>query len=236
MDRIHKIAESIVATRPIRQDGNAIERLVDKVFARIEGISVQYEPLLDTFWFKDTMDIKTVKGESVFVIVQIVSRKGPSDFLVLGGGSGNVVNTRTPIVIVDINGRYSADDFVKNRLRFKRELFEMLSHELTHQADIMKSPSCNRLDCSVGPDDMPDAYYNHPNEVRAYMRGIFEEMRPRLHVLIPKGAGNAIRILLRHNRKWKMVEPHLTDSNKRLIQKGIYQAVQDWMIGEQPGV
>jgi hypothetical protein len=236
MDRIHKIAERIVATRPIKLDRSVIERLVDKVLARMKGWSVREDgdaPLLDTFWFKDTIDIETVKGESVSIIVQVLSRKGTSTNFILGGGSGKTVKTREPAVVIDVNGSYSADDFIVAESSFKRDLSSILYHELTHQADIMKKqsgPTSNKIMTEEDFGDKLDEYYNHPNEVRAYMREIFEDMRQHLRTLVNNlGDREAIRKLLKFSKTWKQIEPHLTDSNRRLIEKGVYQAVQDWI-------
>jgi len=151
---------------------------------------------------------------------------------VLGAGSGKTKRTKCPVILIMINGDYPAGSFLSDENNdFRRQFEDVLLHELSHQADIYVRPSTETHDRILSESELDlQKYYNHPSEVRSYMREIVEQVL----FLIPKlihhfSLNKSIRYGLRESETWKRVLPHLTEQNKDLILKGVYRSVEDYL-------
>jgi len=231
-----------VATRPIQIDRASVQKAVDKVIRDLEkGYWDRHpeEPLANSFVFVDHFMVRAVDGRDFKVIVQWKSRGSSSSDLILGGGSGKTTETKKPAVMIMLNGNYGASTFtLKTGLRdeFTEEAFVTLAHELTHQADVFFSPESATSKIVPKEDELDlKEYYNNPAEVRAYMRDMFEEARDRIDTFTEQLSVNeSITRLARWTKTWERISPHLTESNKRLILKGFYQAVKDYLEEKKP--
>ena len=230
-----------VATRPIQIDRASVQKAVDRV---IRDLSKGYwdrnpeEPLANSYAFVDRIMVHAVDGRDIEVIVQWKSRGSSSSDLVLGGGSGKTIQTKKPAVMIMLNGNLGAKAFTSTALRdiFVKDAFMTLAHELTHQADVFAvNPSVTTNQRLLKEDEMDlHKYYNNPSEVRAYMLEMAEEMQGYKNYFTFGDANKSFSLFVGWSKTWKRISPYLTDANKHLVLKGVYQAVQDYLEEKKP--
>jgi len=230
--KIHKIA-----TRPIRLDREMTMGSIGRLKSFLqEGYYSRNpdEPIGRNFVFIDKVINKDVNGNEFEVQVNYVGQDSDGSRMVLGGGSGKTRVSNKPAVIIFINSKMKPKTFTLYALgeRLVNNLLEVLEHELTHQADIYSKkvdPSASRK--RLPSEDEIDlfSYYNNPSEVRAYMRSIFDE----IETYLPSASKvftvrQVVGWIKGGSKTWNEISPHLNEDNRRLILKGVYQAVQDW--------
>jgi len=225
-----------VATRPIRIDRGAIMDLTNRL---IRSLGQGYwgrnpdEPLQGLFIFEDKIVVRTVDDREVEVFVRCKSKDSEGWKFILGGGSGKTTISNKPAIIVFINGGNTPYQIVSDKARFMKEMIEILAHEITHQEDVFapKFDPLKKRTTLPTQDELDDSYYNNPSEVRAHMRSIFEEVRGRLEkVFYPDFEVRTImRQIDKYSPIWRDVSGYLRESNKRIILKGVAQALQDWI-------
>jgi len=225
----------IQATRPIQIDRRdakeSVNRLIRFLMSGYWGNNPD-EPLRNSFGLADHVTIRDVNGNEMDVQVQYRSKDTKSPDMVLGGGSGKTTVGRRPALIVLLNGFYSSSVFTTTTSgeRFRDEVLSVLMHELTHNADVYAKPSGPTHHRVLTEDELDlQKYYNTPSEVRAYMREVFEEVYRHLPLFLKHfGPNDAVTRLLKLSPTWQRIEPYLTEENKHLLLKGVYQAIQDY--------
>jgi hypothetical protein len=192
------------------------------------------EPIGSDFVFIDKVRIQGVNGVEFEVQVNYVGKDSLSRGKILGGGSGKTKISNKPAVIIFINSLFTPRTFTLYALgeKITNDILEVLEHELTHQADIFKmevDPSERRTTLPSANELDEKAYYNNPAEVKAYMRSVFNEMETYLPSASKVFTVRQIMEGLEGGSKtWRQIVGFLTKENKKLILKGVYQAVQDW--------
>lgn len=244
------VAEALAlvqAARPIPVDKADIRETVDAIVTNVvrelRRRHPQDEPLGDLaprffVWSGeiDNPDLLTVTGQPVGPIDIIVTSqigKGPS--LILGGGIGRKRVTGKRALVITLNGRYTVDALMKSLPFQKEELFSLLIHEFTHFKDKLGKLGYRKTIKKMGPvlptlgDDLDEsAYYNDPDEVRAHMQEIVEQvlaLASSVRTLFDPN--KTVRIALSNSQLWRDVSPHLTAKNKKIIMKAVYTALQD---------
>jgi DNA topoisomerase-1 len=231
-----------VAARPIRINREHVDDLTRRIVDAMkrEGECRGQEPVgVRESILDDVFTGITVDGEPKTVMVVVTSGRGSADPFVSGGGFGWVTGgpyKGAPIIIVQIDGRELWRTFGQYEVVGKY-LNNLLMHEITHAMDRIRrdEPAVSRGGYIPTTDDIDlGAYYNDPHEVRAYMREIYEEIRPIVLGSMGKGSlrekwglGGAVGRFLRVNHIWKRVSPHLTRENRNRILKGIVTAFED---------
>ena len=226
-----------IATRPIRIDRNELETCADRIvreFQRGYWVHHDQEPIGGAFAYVDSVMVEDVDGQRLDVQVQVTSARTSGIDTVIGGGSGRTQKTKRPAVLLVLNGNYSPSVFTTScsRFRARRDIVKVLSHELTHQMDVhTKSvmPTYNRVLTEEEID--VQRYYNSPAELHAYMREVFEDIRGYLSPFLKHLSINeAISRAIKYSETWReRIAPHMTEQNRHLILKGVYQAVQDYL-------
>lgn len=211
-------------------------QLVDS--ARVAVRSRPNEPIRwRQVWAKEVHRIKNVIGTNLLVEVLLVAGRdhGPGPY-VSAGGAGTNRRTGDPVVIVKLNGSYSAEHYaeVAEAGFLWLQIYRMLLHEVSHAADISKprydaGPASGEYDV----EDLP-LYYNDPVEVRAYMQEVVNEILSfggkrenvkKVLKLFRKSREQGVEVLLKNSDTWHEIKPYLTFQNRKRVMKNVYQAL-----------
>lgn len=215
-----------VAARLIQIDRSAIERVLGGFQDWATAQSREYGSAAPagksgTDGYTDLLMLQTPWGEGRNILVAFLPGRG------FGGGFGHL--GQDPLVKVFFDERYHWGSLSEPAVL--RRIGTLLQHEVTHALDRLEGatqeaqagqPSALE---ELGVD--PARYFNDPNEVRAYMRSVYEEIAPQVSTqmqgpLAQKwGLGKVITVALRSSPAWKMAEPHLTAANQNRILKGL---------------
>jgi hypothetical protein len=223
-------AAKLVATRPIRIDRRIAEEAVDRLLASLRTLPPK--PIGASLNFIDLVTITDVAGQMVEVDVFWRSKNKKGSFeMVLGGGAGKNNRTKQPAAIIILNGIYQPSDFIDEGVEFHYQATTVLLHELSHLADVFVKPSGPSSSRVLSEEELDlKKYYNRPTEVRAYMREIVEEVQKHLPEFLQHFPKNeAIARLVKLSATWEQIKPHLTEQNKGLVLKGVYQAAEDFL-------
>jgi len=227
-----------IATRPIRLDRQLAIKSINKLkWFMSEGDYFLHpeKPIGSQFTFVDKIVVKRVDGVDIEVRVNYVGKDSTtSSGMVLGGGSGVTRGTTNPAIILFLNSKLKPRTFKLYALgeKLTNSLLEVLEHELTHQVDLYSEkfdPSGSRQTLPEDGELDMHAYYNNQSEVKAYMRSVFDD----IETYLPSASKvftvqQVMKGLSGGSTTWNQISPYLTEGNKKLILKGVYQAVQDW--------
>jgi len=241
-----------VAARPIKVDRQAVvgltHRLIDQM--REEGRGREDEKVgIREAILMDTVHVLTVEGQKKEVTVILTSGKGSARPFVSGGGFGTVKDgphKGTPIILIQLDGRETWGTYGDTK-KVGMALLSTLMHEITHAMDkVAVKDTDPTFQGGVIPNasDLDlHAYYNHPNEVRAYMREIYEELRPLVILTLTHEKyrkdwtlAEAITKIIGGIDRWRRMEPYLTQQNRNRILKGIVTAFEDEGLGKTAGI
>ena len=229
-------ADSRVATRPIHLDRREIQKSVNRLMDAIEKEHNKdlNGKLGNAFHFDDEVVIKSVSGNDLKVVVAYRGRNVNSTSFAPAGGSGIIKTTKKPFIVIYLNGNLFMFDIMAFRRQYEEQVEKILMHELTHSADIFETkPSIKPYVGDVPEGGIGDMgfYYNHPSEVRAYMRQVFEDILPMLPGALKRYPVNvAFKKLLPTSRTWRQqVQEYMSEENRKILLKGVYQAVEDWI-------
>lgn len=178
----------------------------------------------------------SVDGSPFDIEIIIASQPSPSIFYVPDAGIGKVRATGAAIILLFVNGSIPASQIARDAALGRKSLtakqiYKALIHEITHAAEKFKGRGVG-LDMGVDEARDNDAYYNDPEEVRAYMQEVVdqtEEFFKHVGKLTEKfGPGKGFEYLLQFSTTWKEVSPHWTEPNKRKVIQAVVKAYQDW--------
>jgi len=226
------------AARPIKVDRGVVQAAVASLTRALEKwgqrnrepfqpIGVETRQPLATH----TARMDDVAGRLLEVDIHLLSKKSGNPQYIVGAGAGHNRRTGNPAVIVFLNAKDKVSAFTTRGSAFPDLLQKTLHHELTHVADTfakeVQYEGGTKKMVEGDPEMDWDAYYNDPQEVRAFMREIFEQVRGRYSKYAEvfghsKGLDYALK-----GTDWPEIKKHLTPRNKRLMLKGIFTALQD---------
>jgi hypothetical protein len=196
------------------------------------------------------LTVEAADGRStVDVLVSVRSRpSNAKGTILLGGGFGSL--EKKPVIILELNGAYTPAEIQSERVNqplwsctsescLAYSLYSILIHEATHAADsvvVKERPSAKNPNKSEIPDpnDYSESdyrkYINHPSEVRAWMQQVVDETPIYAKMDGIRGRAQSksnpnqelVNMALRLSTTWKLVEKHLTSSNKAKILKAVY--------------
>lgn len=226
-----------IAHRPIKIDSVTIRELVGEFFKFIEWAAKSSYPQQQFGNVRGIVikevEIESVIGSKIPVIVRIDSKPDSSSSLVNAGGAGTITKggIKYAAIFINVNGKYNAEAFLDNRSEVEDKLGDRIYHELTHIADVRKGePSGGRVFDHI-PDslevDIP-TYLNHPAEVRAYMREVVNQVR-RIVLDNMKGysVSEAVSVALSSSKTWEWIKEYLSDKNKKIILDAVYRSVSE---------
>lgn len=238
------------AARPIRIDRAKVDDLARRIVDQLRQLGAGRESELvgvNDVLLEDAFTGVTVDGQhkSVMILVSSNVRGGDTPF-VSGGGFGKVTGgpyKGTPVIFVQLDGRNTWAS-VGTYAGIGKYLVGLLMHEITHALDMIRTtegrPSYYRSETPNTGGYIPTsdevnlvAYYNDPHEVRAYMRQVYEELRPYVHGAMQndwgrtRGLGTTVSKLLGLSRSWKQIRPHLNRKSRNTILKGVLTAFED---------
>ena len=191
-------------------------------------------------WVRDSHTIRTVMGEDVTVDLLVTAGKdrGPGPY-VNSGGYGFVRRTGRAVVIVKLNGSYTAAEYAPaaESGMLHKGIYNILIHEMTHAADAAIKAQYEAGPAS-GPYTVKDeaAYYNDPKEVRAFMQQVVDEVlsyggkRKNLEKVFELFKGprdRGLEVVLKNTETWPEIKEHLTPTNRNKILKAVYMALVD---------
>lgn len=188
-------------------------------------------------FFRDFITIPNFSGKDIEVVVAFASKLGPRARMVVDGGFGYGLRgpfKGKPFVTINLNAMYPWAA-IANPNYSEKKIRAAIMHELTHAAD--KLVPLKNLPSSKGMPDPGEVdmveYANNPNEVRAHMREIYEEIRSLVHKIMATkhgddwGVAGAVTRMLNNSDAWGRVEPYLTRQNRNRILKGLITAFED---------
>lgn len=236
-----KWASDREAARPIRIDRGAVEQLIDRLIKGL-GRVARSDPEKPFGNYPrsivgDSIIVTDVAGNEHDVEIHLFANPSKSAAWVTGGAFGHRKrgpDKGRPGIFIELNGKYPRKTFAEVKL-VRDELRQAIMHELTHASDFPGTKGYAPVQKhipGIGEID-PVAYYNHPKEVRAYMREVFEDIAPTVRKIMGTslgddwGLGGAITRILRDNSIWREMTPYLTRQNKNRILKGIVTAFED---------
>lgn len=232
----------LFAARPIRLNRTSVEDLARRIGDQLRqlGLDRRPEPVGDNaVLYEDAFTGVTVDGQTKTVLVVVSSdvRGGNTPF-VSGGGFGKVTSgpyKGAPIIVIQLDGRNTWAS-VGTYARIGKYLVSVLMHEITHAMDRVQTnkPSAGGVIPTSEEVDLV-AYYNNPREVRAYMRQMYEELRPYVRPAMERGDNRGIGFIVTKflglSSAWKQMSPHLNRENRNRILKGVVTAFEDEMAG-----
>jgi hypothetical protein len=227
-----------VAARPIRLNRGQIRDVRDALVRKLkkwadrnrepsEALGVELRRPIATTQIR----MEDVAGRPLTADIHLLSKKSANPLYIVGAGAGKNRRTGVPAVIVFLNAKDKVSAFTSRGSSFPDHLMATLQHELTHVADTFaKKPQYEggtKKMVEGDPEMDWDAYYNDPQEVRAFMREIFEQVRENFPKFVDVfGHSKGLEYALKSS-DWRDIKKHLTPRNRKLMLKGIYTALQD---------
>lgn len=232
LDRIAWRMAWAKTARAIPLDKGSIRDLVSRLEKKFLRACKAAPPNKAIYWKKKWVEeshmIRTVKGDDVAVHVYLVAddSRRPGKY-VQEGSQGTSKSTGRPVVIVKLNGSYTASEYtdaIKSGA-LRRGIYDTLIHEMTHVVDAASAKYVAE-GAATGEYSVSDekAYYNDPVEVRAYMQQIVDEVQNPTYLRLLPSLG--VMKVLRLSPTWKGIEKHLTSSNRKKIMKSVYQSLE----------
>jgi hypothetical protein len=219
----------LLAARPIPIDQTAIQNVMDSfkewALSHTEFIARDSK---DTDYIT-LIQLKTPWGTPLAIWVAFIPSIG------FGGAFGKDPKLG-PVTKIFYDEKFSWKDLASHhRLR------SILLHELTHALDYLsKKIQTNQPDKVTRLESLgisPEDYFNSPDEVRAYMQQIVDEVvafskDPKFQAFMlrkyPTNLKQAwIRQVLAMSETWKQIKPYLNSSNSNKILKAVYTVLDE---------
>jgi hypothetical protein len=178
-----------------------------------------------------TMEVKDVAGVEHTTEIYLFSKKSGVPLWIVGAGAGTNRRSGNPTVVVFLNAKYTVDGFLNKHSTFHDRLLTTLQHEITHVADTFAKPpeyeGGTKKMVEGDPEMDWDAYYNDPQDVRAFMRELADKVRGGFPKFLDAfGPHKGLEYALKTS-DWPEIKQHLTPRNRKLMLKGIYTHLQD---------
>lgn len=181
--------------------------------------------------YQDELRVRTPWGETRSILVAFFPSDGE------GGGFGHFYER--PIIKVFFQADHSWALYADaRRMGLLKSLNSILQHEITHALEYYSHrPAIKgaRATKQTELEDIPDpvGYFNDPQEVRAYTRSICEEFDRFDREMWAKRAarkfssGEILRSILSASNPWRLIEPYLTEANKKRVIKGVVASLEE---------
>ena len=223
---------SKTAARPIRLPTRQIKELAKDLARKLKMRGL---PRPNRVVAEEWLSLPNVKGDDVDVEIMVAgSPKVDFDKGDLIQGA-YLKKSKPPLphkMVVYVNSFLPRSSFEKRPNRIiEDELYRILTHELTHAADIWSGKG-SVGDLSKSKEDLLRHHHNHPTEVKALMRDVVTDVEPTVRDYLEAGMpfNTAVRYALKDS-KWVDIEPYLKPLNKKTILKGVYTHLQDQGLG-----
>jgi len=178
--------------------------------------------------------LPNVRGQRIQApVVYVNSYASDAHEVILSGGAGELPSGRHAI-LVNINGRFTVERLLRLTQRASKEpansvvfkdLRKMLLHEVTHTLD---EPREHKETARTVPLDVNRTeYYNRPNETRAYLAEIVDQVLAVAPKLTDVHGGDLLRDALSLSDTWREVEIYWTEENRKLVLRAVYRALDD---------
>jgi len=238
--------------------------MVDKVVARvvrkiISGLSVFRRDRDDSLYYVRGFDPRKwggevavyettdVRGQRINVPVRLKTEQELSNHVrryIVGGAvsarySHGEKFGRKWQMVIKLNSARTPNEIMGDLNRVTQEVRSVVIHEATHLRDLLRLQSPEDRETSQRD---PDAYYNLPHEVRAFMQQVVAEVREGLEDAAKSGArwywrarkidkrvsSGFVMRALEQAPTWNRVRPFMTEENRRLILKAVATSLTDW--------
>lgn len=126
-----------------------------------------------------------------------------------------------------------ATDILADLAGFQREVYRVLLHEVTHLADKLSEGAKGTGRGTEMTEDVYRAYVNDPDEVRANMQVVADDVLEYVRDIARKtegwglDQGRNIERGLELSPTWERIRRFLTPASRKLILKGVARAVDD---------
>lgn len=227
------------AARPIRVNRGLVQATAETLIKELRKWSRRnrepFEPIgveLRQPLASHKVRMEDVAGQRLTIDIHFLAKNSANPQYIVGAGAGNDRRTGNPVIIVFLNAKDKARQFTDEHSSFPEVLRNTLFHELTHVADTFAKEVQYEGGTKKMVDGDPemdwDAYYNDPQEVRAFMREIYEQVRERdLGKFFQVFGQTKGLIYALKGTDWSKINEHLTERNRKLMLKGIVTALQD---------
>jgi len=241
-----------IAARPIPIDKDQIrslaESIVDDLWYRLTGFDDNRSMLFSdayrsrgSFSFKGgVFNVTNVMGDELTIPVWVVGDIGVGDQWI-NGANVELDDDGRPESIEVLLNLWKTPNKLKsksNRAAIIKELERSLSHEITHSSDKLRgtgSLGINRDEEEIEGEVDEEEYYNDPQEVRAFMRNVVDEVIERVKDevnyygtdILNDIGGYDIDTWLNESDTWERIEDHLNEDNRRLILRAVAREVSD---------
>lgn len=185
--------------------------------------------------------LKDVQGRWKSIDVNVYAVDPGSDYMPVSLG-GSFQNGTHPEIHLNINGKLTPSQLLFVLGTVEHEFYSTLIHEMTHASDILL-PGTFKVQPGEGVDPS-DAYYNDPNELRAWMQQVVDDVTSQGWVTLGlKGSlgrnlvkkfpktwrQEAIERALGQSSKWKQIQRHLIPASRKKILQAVYQAMEPYL-------
>lgn len=219
---ISELIDELQESQAIRVDRSKIRKAVDFVVKRLKVLAGRYpnqtiaqalgrngEYRVGVYRTKDVRGkaleapIFVVRGRSSVSKWTFVDRAG---FRSRASGKGEIT--------LDLNPNLSIDHMLANERQLRKQLASLLTHEVVHLRDVLKSK------------DDEKSYWSRPHEVRAYMRQIVDEVEEWAEEYAKemgwfKADGDTLDNALRNSRIWGEFGSKFTPAGRKKIMKAV---------------
>lgn len=216
----HLAPEVVETLKKMIADGHGDEVLGGSLaFSKYRRLAFQSLDVFDVKGQKKTIDVRVSRSR----MIEGETRTVPTGSLLMGSNT----------IYLNLNGNLTPRELLCRSDRSISEcdsdyclqwgLFSVLSHELTHAADLIGKVSYTNL---IGKTDYEREviYSNDPTEVRAFMRQVVEETRRQARRVGFRAVDqqDLIRMVLYFSPTWSQRSEYWTPANRSLILKAVY--------------
>jgi len=221
------------AARPIKLDTQDIKVLARQLTRQLQSRGL---PKPNRVVAEEWMTVTNVKGDEVDVEISLVGSP-KVDFDKTDLVQGAYLKRGYPNkMVVFLNAFMPPRTFESWPTRMiEKELYRILSHELTHAADLWSGKG-SVGDLSKSKDELLRHHHNHPAEVKALMRDVATGVEDTVQEFM--GVGMTFQQALTYaleDSKWADIKDYLTPKNHKTILKGVYTHLQDLGLTEPRG-
>jgi hypothetical protein len=219
--------------RPISLDPKLVDKQLTDIAALFTKVALKerekrkrVEAAPHRVFFEQTLHLKSVRGGERRISIRLRAKPHPAPIASTGGRS-----------LQHRDGRREIEVFINTRLPWRQlastksmeEIASTFIHEMTHARDIHEGKKQAEPGTGKRDEKYWTAYYNHPMEVRAFLREIHAEIAEyvRWRATIDPNLGQAVLNSLEASRTWDRIHRYLSPKKHNLVLKALVTSFED---------
>lgn len=162
-----------------------------------------------------------VKGEPITVTINWSTNPSRASKSIAGAEIVKAKQVNSYRVRLFLNSNFKLKFLLED---VKQDVENVLAHELVHAHDIIRYDK--EVPYAEDSDAERAAYYNSPEEVRAFMRTFYQNNKARILKAIEQGTPvkDALFASIKQDRDWANASAHYTEQNKKKVLKALIRA------------